>query len=491
MSEQLPSRKAQITMTDDMSAAATGEEESATAEGEEEEFSFVGDPSFDIDYKGDCAYEVKVSVPAANETKTADELYEELRAEAELPGFRRGKVPRKLLENKFSKAVRSDVEGKLVGAAFKKLTDDNDLEPLGMPDIDGLDGDEEREPGAPLDFTLKFEVKPKIELGQYRGIEVERPVVEVDDVDVDESIGEFLKQGAVYETVEDSKAGEGDQVIIDFEGTRDGEAFEGGTADNLPYIIGSNRFLPEFETALAGASAGDELTADVTFPEEYFAEELRGKPATFSITVHEVKRQAVPELTDEFAEQSGYENVADMREKIAERMRERSGSQSRALAESDALNKIIEGSTYELPVSLVDNMTQDMVNSEVEKLAEMKISPERIEERMEGIESEAREAALRNIKSMVALYEIAEAEGVEVTEEDFEKEAQTMSKALGMEADLISRYMTLSDQSSTYADRLLRTKTLDVILDNAKVTDKELSRGELDEEDSDDEGTGE
>ena len=172
-------------------------------------------------------------------------------------------------------------------------------------------------------------------------------------------------------------------------------------------------------------------------------------------------------------------------------MRERSGSQSRALAESDALNKIIEGSTYELPVSLVDNMTQDMVNSEVEKLAEMKISPERIEERMEGIESEAREAALRNIKSMVALYEIAEAEGVEVTEEDFEKEAQTMSKALGMEADLISRYMTLSDQSSTYADRLLRTKTLDVILDNAKVTDKELSRGELDEEDSDDEGTGE
>ncbi len=475
-------------MTDETTPAETEEEDAAATEGEEEAFAFVEDPNFDIDYKGDCAYEVAVSIAVANEAKTAEDMYEELRADAELPGFRRGKAPKKLLVNKFSKVVRSEVEGKLVDAAFKKLVKDNDLKPMGVPDIDGLDGDEERKPDEPLSFTLKFEVSPRIELGKYRGIDVERPVVKIDDDDVEESISEYLKQSAVYESVEDAAAN-GDQVIIDFKGTRDGEDFDGGTADNFPYIIGSNRFLPEFEKALSGASPGDELTTDVTFPDDYFSEDLRGKPATFAITVHEVKRQTVPEFTDEFAQQGGYENIADMREKVAERMRESSGSQSKAMAETNALDTIVEDSTFEIPSSLIDNMAHDQVHSELHRLAEMKMPQDQIDGQMDAIKEKAHEDALRNIKAMVTLYEIGEAEGIEVTAEDFEKEAETMSKSMGMEAELIARYISLSDQRSNYADRILRGKTLEVILANANITDKELSRDEMDEKSSD--GTGE
>ncbi|MCB1217939.1 trigger factor, partial [bacterium] len=186
------------------------------------EFEFTEDPTFSVDYKGECAYEVKVSIPAANTLKQSDEMFEELQEEAELPGFRRGKAPRRLVERKFGKAVRGEAVEKLVSAAFRKLIKAEELRPIDYPDIEGLENVHELPADAPLDFVLKFEVAPRVTLGDYKGIAVERPVLLIDKKAVEEAIDSFRERQASYVAIEQGEAQEGDQVIIDFAGTLNG-----------------------------------------------------------------------------------------------------------------------------------------------------------------------------------------------------------------------------------------------------------------------------
>ena len=176
---------------EETTATAVEETTEAAAEAPEEEDDFVEDPTFDVDYKGECAYEVKVTIPPVNETQKLSEMLDELKKEAEVPGFRPGRAPRKLIEKKFGKIVKGEVEAKLVSAAFQKLIKDEDLNPLGMPEIDGLDEKKDRPDDEPLTFTFKFEVAPRVELGKYKGISVERPVVKVAKKDIDEAIDEM------------------------------------------------------------------------------------------------------------------------------------------------------------------------------------------------------------------------------------------------------------------------------------------------------------
>ena len=445
-------------------------------------FEFVEDPTFDIDYRGDCQYEVKVSIPAANEKKQAGEMFEELKSETELPGFRRGRAPLKLIERKFSKAVKNDVSVKLVGAAFEKLVKDEDLKPAGYPDIDGLDDDKERPEGEPLEFTLKFDVAPRVELGEYRGIEVERPVVKVDKRDVDEAVEDIRNRHAVYEELEGGVAAEGDQVIIDFKGTVGGEEFSGGSAENYPYILGSKRFFPEFEKALLGSSPGDDLRCKVTFPDGYFAEELRGKQGDFTIKVNEVKRKKAPKLVKAFAVELGYEDVRDMKAKVKERIGEATSAQSQDLAEARAIAALIESSTFEIAPGLVDIVSRRHQEQAVRELIAQGLPREAFEARVQAVEQESRETALGSIKTMVMLNEIGEAEGIEVTEEDLDKEAETISSSIGAELDEVAEYIKHDEQRSTFLSRIYRTKALAVIMDNARITDTELTREAFDEE---------
>lgn len=472
--------------SEDLTATAT--EEAGEAEEDGDKVEFVEDPTFEIDYKGECAYEVGVKIPVANEVQEAAKMLGKLKSEVELPGFRRGRAPLKLVENKFTKAVRSEVEGKMVSAAFEKLVEDEDLKPLGMPDVDGLEELADREEGAPIAVTFKFEVGPRIELGKYRGIDVERPVITIDEKDVEESIEQMLSRYAVYEDLEDGAAAEEDQVVIDFNGTIDGEPFQGGQADNYPYILGSKRFFPEFETILLGASAGDELSCDVTFPDDYFAEDLREKQAVFTIKVNEVKRQNVPELTDEFAQQMEYEDVADMRAKVKSQISESAEMRSKQAAESAALETVVEDSSFEIPVSMIDRIASDYQEEEVRRLMGMRIPKAQIDEGIGEIETTARESAIRNVKSMVTLNEIGEAEGIEVTEEDMEQEVESLMQATGADMETLARYFSQEKERNSSVDRIYRKKAIAVIIDNANVVDKELTREEMEEEEASTEG---
>lgn len=447
----------------------------------EEEFEFAEDPSFDVDYKGDCAYEVKVTVPVANEKKQAGEMFDELKSDTEIPGFRRGRAPLKLVENKFSKVVKGEVTAKLVGAAFQKLVKDEDLRPSGYPDIDGLEEEKERAADEPLTFTLKFDVAPRVELGKYRGIEVERPFVVVDDNDVKEAVNDMLDRQAVFEELPEGTAEEGDQAIIDFKGTSDGEEFSGGSAENYPYILGSKRFFPEFEEALAGCSPDSELSCNVTFPEDYFAEELRGKDAVFEIKVNEIKRKKAPELSKEFAEEAGFEGVEELEAKVREQLEGASKERSKSVAESRVLEGLVEASTFEISPKLIDAVAGQQQEQEARQLISMGLPREEFEKQLEALAEKCKESAVRNIKTMVVLNEIGDAEGIEVSEEDLDKEAETISKSIGAEVDMVAGYIKEEGQRNSYLDRIYRMKALAVIMDNATITDKELTRDELEE----------
>ena len=445
---------------------------------EEKEFEFVEAPVFTIDYKGNCAYEVKVSIASSNEKKQAEEVLEHLQAEADVPGFRRGRAPRKLLERKFGKAVRDEVSEKLIAAAFQKLVKDNDLKPLSMPKVEGIEEAKERAEDAPLDLLFKFEVMPRVNLSDFRGVEVERPVVTIDDNDIDEAAMNVRRRFALYETVADAAAADGDQVIIGFHGTINGEEFSGNKAENYPYILGTKRFFPEFEAVLQGQKAGAEVECDVTFPADYRAADLAGKIAHFKITIHEIKRRQLPELTDEFAKQAGYESIADMRTKIADDLRAGSSAQSNSIAEQAALEKIVEASTFELPESLLESVTHDTYEQERRRLREMRVPASDVEARDAELRQSAREQAEREMKEFVVLREIARLEKLEVQDADFEREAEAISRRTGAELKTVAGVLKGDEYRDDYVDRILRRKALELIMQNAKVTDKEIPREE-------------
>lgn len=449
-----------------------------------DEVEFIEAPVYEVNYKGDCEYEVKVSIPVASERHEAAKMLDELRRETQLPGFRKGRAPRPLVERKFGKALRGEVATKLVNAAFRKLIKDDKLKPITQPAVEGLEGAGERKENEPITCTLKFAVAPRVQLGKYRGIEVERPVVTIDDRDIDQQIDDLRARYAVFDTLEGGVAAEGDQVVIDFEGTVDGAPFPGGSAKSYPYILGTKRFFPEFEEVLRGASAGDELNCTVTLPQTVSKEELRGKKARFTIKVKEIKRRQAPALTDAFAKQVGCDNIAALREKVAENLRTGSEAQSNRMADAAALDAVIAASTFEIPKAMIDAAAQHAHDEEVKRLMSERVPVKQIEERDEEIMTRCREAAIYGIKRMVVLGEIAEVEGIEVTEDDFNEQMELLAQRFGLQTEVLTKQLQEGDRRSEYEQRILYAKAIKVIMDNARIIDKEVPREELAEEDS-------
>ena len=451
---------------------------------ENEEFEFVEDPSFDVDYKGDCAYEVKVVVPSANRSKQADSMYEEIRGSAEVPGFRKGRAPRPLIERKFAKHVKAEVDGKLISAAFQKLIKEKKLTPIKMPDIDGLEALREQPQSDPLAFTLKFEVAPKVELGKYRGISVERPVVTVDAKDIKEALEELRGRYSTFETASAKvKAKDGDQVIIDFKGTVGDVQFAGGRAENYPYILGTKRFFPEFEVALKGAKTGDKLACTVKLPDDGPNADIRGKDAEFAITVIEVKRRSLPELNEDFAKQVGAENVDALKERIKKQLASNSTEHSERVARARALDAIIEISTYELPKSLIEDVANGFLEDRARELLKQRVPAEQIEQRREQLTADAKKDAELEIKRMVTLNEIGDAEGIAVTDEDFETMAENIAARTGVRADMVSQYMSEESQRrGAYEGRIFREKAIKLVMEHATIKDIEVEREALEEQ---------
>ncbi|MFM1919710.1 MAG: hypothetical protein RLZZ303_1344 [Candidatus Hydrogenedentota bacterium] len=450
--------------------------------GHEHNWDFVEDPSFEVEYKGECVYEVGVKIPAANRAHRAESVFDELMSGAEIKGFRRGKAPKPLVQAKFSKAVKADVFQKLVGEAFDKMVHDEGLRPMSMPDIDGVEAALEKEEDADIELTFKFEVAPRCTLGDYTGLKVERPVLEIEPKDVDAALEDVRSRFAYFEAVEKGKSQDGDQVVIDFEGRIDGEVFPGGSAENYPYFIGSKRFFPEFEAALVGAKAGAEVEAVVTFPEDYHGKDVAGKTATFKIKINEIKRRVLPEIDDDMAKEMGYENAVDMREKVAADLRVGASEQSKRITESRLVKQIVDNSTFELPPSLIESSALEYYRQELRRLAEMRVPPAEVQKRDAMIREQARENALENIKSYIVIGEIGQKEGVTVTESDFAEEASMIQARTGMKMEVVEKFLSGEEQRSNYEDRIFRRKALQIVMNAAEIKDVVVSQDELDEQ---------
>src|SRR5690625_4036945 len=302
-----------------------------------------------------------VTVDAEEFDKALDQAFKKVVKDVEIPGFRKGRVPRKIFEHRFGvESLYQDAVDIILPDAYMKAVEETGIEPVDQPEVDI----EEIEKGKDLVFTAKVTVKPEVELGQYKNLEVEEQDTEVTDEDVENEIEALREQQAELVVKEEGEVEEGNTVVIDFEGFMDNEPFEGGKGENYSLEIGSGQFIPGFEEQLIGASSGDDVDVNVTFPEDYHAEDLSGKEALFKVKVHEIKEKVLPELDDEFAKDvdDEVETLDELKEKIKERLLEQKQLDADNQKREQVLLQASENATVDIPEVMVENELEQMLN---------------------------------------------------------------------------------------------------------------------------------
>ncbi len=315
--------------------------------------------------KGTLTFEVS----AEEFDKALDQAFKKVVKDVQLPGFRKGRIPRGLFEKRFGvESLYQDAVDIVLPEAYTKAIDEADIFPIDQPSVDI----EQIEKGKTLIFKAEVEVKPEVTLGDYKGLEVEEESVEVTDEDVEKELESLREQHAELIVKEDGEVKEGDTVVIDFEGFTDGEAFEGGKGENHNLEIGSGQFIPGFEEQLVGKKSGEETEVEVTFPEEYHSEELAGKEATFKVTIHEIKTKELPELDDEFAKD--VDDEVETLEALKAKKKEQLTEQKKQAADTAKREKLIEQASekveVEIPEVMVENELDQML-SEFEQRLQM------------------------------------------------------------------------------------------------------------------------
>ena len=384
-----------------------------------------------------------------------------------IPGFRKGKAPRAIIERYYGEAVfYEDAFNEIFPEAYSKAIEENNIEPVDQPELDikQIGG------GQNLIFTASVTVKPEVELGQYKGIEVEKLEYNVTDEDVESAIKAMQERYARWNTVEDAVVKEGDLVTLDFSGTVDGEPIEGGSAERYPLEIGSGSFIPGFEEQLIGLKPGDEKEINVTFPEDYGNEDLKGKEAVFKVKIHEVKEKELPELDDEFAKDvSEFDTLDEYRTSVRERLENQVKQEAKNLMEAQLIARIADATEIDIPEVMVerqiDNILMDLELSLYYRGMNLQRYLEAINTSMEDFRAQYRDQAYTRVKNALILEKIAQVENIEATEEDVDKELEELAK---------QRQITLEEAREQYADNLddikntiqIR-KTIDFLMDNA------------------------
>ncbi len=410
-----------------------------------------------------------IEVPAEELEKAIQNAYMKQKSRISLPGFRKGKVPRHMIEKMYGPEIfYEDAVNELVSQEYPKAADESGLEIVSRPEI----GVEQIEKGKSFIFTAEVAVKPEVTLGKYLGVPVKKTDVAVTEEETDAEIEKERESNARMITVEDRAVADGDTAVIDYEGFMDGETFEGGKGENHSLVIGSHTFIDNFEEQLIGKNTGDELEVHVTFPEEYHAPELAGKPAVFQVKINEIKTKELPELDDEFAQDvSEFDTLAEYRESVVKKLTERKENEARHAKEEEAIQKIIEDSQMEIPDAMVDTQTRSMVDDFANRMAQQGLGMEQylqftgstVEQLMEQMKPDA----LKRIQSGLVLEAIAEAEHIEVSDEDVEAEIENMAEMYGMEADKLKEIIGDNEKENMKKDLAIR-KAVDLVVEKAE-----------------------
>lgn len=410
-----------------------------------------------------------IEVSAEELEKAIQNAYMKQKSKISLPGFRKGKVPRHMIEKMYGVEIfYEDAVNEIISQEYPKAAEESGLEIVSSPSIEV----EQIEKDKNLIFTAEVAVKPEVTLGKYTGVQVEKVDVAVTEEEVTAEIERERENNARMITVEGRAVADGDTAVIDYEGFVDGEAFEGGKGENHSLVIGSHSFIDTFEEQLIGKNTGDDVEVNVTFPEDYHAPELAGKAAVFQVKINEIKTKELPELDDEFAQDvSEFDTLAEYRESVEKKLTERKENEAKRKKEDEAIQKIIEDSQMEIPDAMVDTQTRSMVDDFANRIAQQGLGMEQymqftgttIEQLMEQMKPDA----LKRIQSSLVLEAIAETEKIEISDDDVNAEIDTMAEMYGMEADKLKEYMGEGEKESMKKDLAIQ-KAVDFIMEHVE-----------------------
>ena len=410
-----------------------------------------------------------IEVSAEEVEKAIEKAYQKQKSRISVPGFRKGKVPRKMVEKMYGVGVfYEDAVNDMIPTAYEAAVKESELEIVSQPKIDVV----QIEAGKEFIFTAEVAVKPEVELGEYKGLEVPKSDVSVSDEEIMAEIDKEREQNSRIITVDDRAVEDGDMTVIDFEGFVDGVAFEGGKGTDYPLTIGSHSFIDTFEEQLIGKNIGEEVDVNVTFPEEYHAEELKGKPALFKVTVKEIKKKELPELDNDFVEDvSEFSTVDEYKASIKTKIEEKKADEAKSAKEEATIEKIIEGAKMEIPDAMVDSQVRQMAEDFARRISAQGLTIDQYFQ-YTGLTSDKlleqmRPQALKRIQSRLVLEAVADKENFEVTDEDVNNEINDMASAYQMEADKLKDLLTDADKENMKRDIQVK-KAVEFVTENAK-----------------------
>jgi len=413
-----------------------------------------------------------IEVPAAEVDAAMDQAFKKVVKQINVPGFRKGKMPRNMFEQRFGiESLYQDALEIIVPESYSKAIDEAGIMPVDYPEISGT---ENFTHGKDFTFTAQVTVKPEPKLGEYKGLEVTKLPVEVTDEEVETQIQDQLARKAELEIKEDEAIVEGDTAVIDFEGFVGEEAFEGGKGEDYPLEIGSGSFIPGFEEQLVGIKNGESKDVVVTFPEEYHAAELAGKEATFKVTVKEVKTKVLPELNDEFAKELDpeVEGVEALRAKIKEQTAEQKQAESDATLRDQLVEKAAENAEFEVPAGMINSETDRMLQEFGQRLQTQGMNLDLYYQfsgqSEEDLRGQMKEEAQSRVRVSLTLEAIAEAEKIEATEADIAAELEKMAAQFNMTKEQITGAL---GGTAVLENDIKIQKTVEFLVENAKITE--------------------
>lgn len=413
--------------------------------------------------------EIEVSVGADELKAAADRVFRRKVKTLSVPGFRKGKAPRQIIEKMYGEGVfLEDAVNELYPKAYSNAIDEAGIEPVDRADVEVLTLDKE----TGFTFRATVTVKPEVELGAYKGLKVEKVIHKVTDADIDREIERMRDRNARIISVDNRPAQDGDSVVIDFEGFIDGVAFDGGKAENHNITLGTHSFIDTFEEQICGHNTGDEFDVNVSFPEQYHAENLAGKPALFKVKLVEIKGKELPELDDEFVKDvSEFDTLDELKADIRKKQEETNKQHTEDSFENMLIDGVIAEMKADIPDCMINNRVEDMVQDFEHRISRqgMKIDMylQYTGMTMEAFQSSFKEEATRQVKIKLALEKIAELEKIEATEEDIEKEYGKIAEVYSLEPDKVRGMVPEKE----IVDGIKTTKALDFVRDSAEATE--------------------
>ncbi len=384
-----------------------------------------------------------VEVPAGEFEKAIKDAFDKNKNRFNIPGFRKGKAPLAMVEKMYGVEVLYEEAANLVlDKSYPDAAEESGLEIVSRPEIDLV----QIEKGKDFIYTATVAVKPEVTLGEYKGIEVERAVVEVTDEDVENELKKVQNQNSRLLTVEDRPVQDGDQTLIDFDGYIDGKQFDGGKSEDYSLTIGSHSFIDTFEEQLIGKNIGEECEVNVTFPEQYHAKELAGKPAVFKVKIKEIKVKELPELNDEFAEEvSEFDTLDEYKNDIRAKLLESKEKTATTENENRVVGKVVENASMDIPEPMIDTQVRSMINDYARRMQSQGMSMEQYMQytgmTLESLQNQTKPQAEKSIRTRLVLEAVVKAENIQVSDEMVEEEIQKMADSYKMEVEKVKEYL--------------------------------------------------